>query len=168
MDKYRITSDVSGNHEFVIADATPTICPSGDAIKANSICIIKKDVEEHDGTATELPLSQYQKLRHNAINRRTRELIKEGFTYSSIVFSASTEAQRNWHELKDNEAEFTFPKKISRKNNGTYSLAQANVGAFWAAMKDHIHGHLDSGRTLNKSIKDAADEAAVDAIVDTR
>lgn len=170
MDKYKIYCETDNKYERVIAEAEPTECPINDqhTLRSNSAVIIEVDVQEDELTAKELTLPQYKRLRHNAINRRTRELINDGFTYDSKTFSCSDIAQMNWNVLKDNKAEFAFPKDISTKPNGRYSMTQPNVDGFWTAMNDHIQGHLDSGRTLNKSIKDAADEAAVDAIEDTR
>jgi len=103
-----------------------------------------------------------------AIDSNTRSLIAAGFTYDSQTFSLSTNAQANWNNLHNQESEFTWPLDVSTIDHDEYSLIQANLHAFWTAAKDALNGHLDSGRALKKSIFDAADEAAVDAVVDTR
>ena len=83
-------------------------------------------------------------------------------------FDINKYANRDWNTLKDNESDFTWPVSLSTLNNNEYILAQANLSAFWTAARDAAKGHLDSGRTLKKSVFDAANEAAVDAVVDTR
>ena len=114
------------------------------------------------------PLAAYKQNRYNEIDLKTGALIIAGFTYDSKTFSLSINAQTNWNTLKDQESEFTWPVDVTTIDNDTYSLVQANLGAFWTAGKDAVKGHLDSGRTLKKSVFDAADKVAIDAVVDTR
>lgn len=115
-----------------------------------------------------VPLDQYKKKRYNEIDKKTGGMIAAGFTYDSKQFSLSLNAQSNWNALKDDTSEFTWPAEISTIDEDTYDLDEANVGAFWNAGKDVLKGHLDSGRALKKSIKDATDKAGVDAVVDNR
>ena len=117
---------------------------------------------------TGLSLAELKQVRYGEIDRKTGGLIQSGFTFDSKVFSASPPAQFNWNSIKGNKPEFTFPLEISTLDNDTYNLTDVNVSTFWASGRDHVKGHLDSGRALKKSIKDAVDIAAVNAIVDAR
>ncbi len=170
MDKYRLWCVTDSTYERVIASAVPTVCPTNGAhtIKTTSIAIIEHDVLVNDGSFKELPLADYKQLRYNEIDGKTVSLIAAGFSFDSQAFSLSSSAQMNWSTLKDQEAEFTWPVEVSTKDNNAYSLTQANLTAFWTAGRDATKGHLDTGRALKKSVFDAADEAAVNAVVDNR
>jgi hypothetical protein len=169
MNKYRVYCETDGWVE-VIASTEPTMCPidNGHTLRTGTTAIIETNILVNDGTPKELTLSDYKTLRYNEIDAKTGALIGAGFTYDSKQFSLSSAAQRNWSEIHSNQTEFTFPLAISTLDNDEYSLASANVNAFWTAGKDALKGHLDSGRALKKSVFDAVDEAAVDAVVDNR
>lgn len=114
-------------------------------------------------------LAEYKQNRYNQIDAKTRDLIAGGFTYDSQQFSLSTPAQANWTTIKGNKLDFSFPLKISTLDNNEYTLNDnGDVESFWTAGKDEIKAHLDSGRTLKKSVFDAVDKAAVDLIIDNR
>jgi hypothetical protein len=170
MQKYRLWCNTDEKEEFVVSSSVPTECPTnaGHSIDTSSIAIIETNPMVNDGTAKNLTLADYKQLRYNEIDIKTQALISTGFTYDSMTFSLSITSQMNWSSIKENTPDFTFPLAISTKNNYEYSLAEANVTAFWTAGRDAVKGHLDSGRDLKKSVYDAADEAAVDAVVDTR
>jgi len=170
IDKYQLKCTTDSTNEYVISDAPPTACPTNGAhtIDSVSISIIAKDVEINDGTAKSLSLANYKELRYKEIDNKTGNLISAGFSYDSKTFSLSGNAQTNWNVLKDDESEFTWPVDVTMLNNDTYSLTSANLSAFWTAAKDAVKGHLDSGRSLKKSVFDAADEATIDAVTDTR
>jgi len=102
------------------------------------------------------------------IDVRTKSLIADGFTYDSKGFSLSIEAQANWLGIKSLESLLTFPMEITADNDAAYSLTSVNVDAFVSAAVAAKQGHLDSGRTLKVSIDAAADQTALDAIVDSR
>jgi len=103
-----------------------------------------------------------------AIDANTMVLIAGGFTYDSTTFSLSEYAQINWTVLKTLESLFTWPVDISTKADGEYSLTQANLDAFLDAGRLAVQGPMDSGRALKLSVNAAADQAALDAVVDTR
>lgn len=115
-----------------------------------------------------MTLEEYKDSMYSAIDLKTNVLIGQGFVYDSTTFSLSIYAQTNWHTIKNQTSEFTFPLDISTIDNNEYSLAEANVAAFWDAGKTILKGHLDSGRDLKKSVFDAVDKSAVDAIIDNR
>ncbi len=170
INKYRIKCETDDKHEYVLGTALPTVCPTnaGHTVSTGSGTTVQMDVKCNDGSATNLTLANYKALRYCEIDLKTTELIGAGFTYDSKTFSLSDHAQSNCNRLLDQEARYTFPVDVTTNDNDTYSLAEANNVAFWTAMRDQLKTHLDSGRALKKSVFDAADEAAVDAVVDSR
>jgi len=114
------------------------------------------------------PLANLKARRYGEIDLRTGQLIGAGFTYDSAQFSLSANAQLNWSEIHSNVSAFSDPVEVATIDNNVYDLTHANVDAFWTAALNATKGHLDSGRALKKSVFDAADKAAVDAVVDNR
>jgi hypothetical protein len=113
-------------------------------------------------------LASLKEYRYNQIDAKTSELIQQGFTYDSKQFSLSLPAQTNWHAIKNQKSEFTFPVTVSTLDNSGYDLSQANVDVFWQQGKDTLKGYIDTGRVLKKQIFDAPDIASVNAIIDNR
>lgn len=113
-------------------------------------------------------LSDYKANKNAQIDRRTRELIVEGFMFDNQTFSASIEAQKNWLAIEAAESKFTFPIKITTIDDQEYSLAQVDKDDFIQTGIDHVKGHIDSGRALKLDVNAAADKAAVDAVEDNR
>ncbi len=175
MDKYRLYCETDSKYEYVIASTEPTQCPinSGHAVRSGSVSLSEPDILVNDGTPKELTLADYKKLRLNEIDNRTQELILQGFSFGSPVetFSLSEPAQTNWIGLKQaaDAGMITFPTSVSTKDDGEYSIADAaELANFYGAGLAAKKSHLDSGRSLKISINSAADEAAVDAVVDSR
>jgi hypothetical protein len=171
MNKYRYMNGTTSAYEVVLSDVTPTQCLNGsDTFNAGSVVIVSEGIEVNDGTPVhqDATIGAYKDLRYNEIDGKTGALISAGFTYDSKVFSLSIYAQTNWAEIHSNTAEFPDPIGVTCLNSDAYDLAHANVNAFWTAGKDVLKGHLDSGRSLKKSIFDASDRSSVDAIVDNR
>lgn len=143
---------------------------NGDVLKIKGDSIANETILDSTVLAhVAVPLAAYKDIRHEEIDARTEELITDtGFVFDSKTFSLSGNAQRNFDRQLDEEPKYSFPIDISTKDNDTYSLAVNDNANFWIAMKDGVNTHLDSGRVLKKSIFDAVDKAAVDAIEDTR
>ena len=178
---YTISTDVTGAavnsellHSELVAAGDITnftgININGDSLEVwGDSFITEANVDTTVLAHVEVPLSSYKTNKYNAIDAKTGYLVvSAGFTYDGVVFSTSLNAQKNWSDLKYSKSTFTFPKNISTKAHGTYALAEANVDAFWLAGKDVIDPLLDAGRALIQAITDAANEAAVDAVVDNR
>jgi hypothetical protein len=113
-------------------------------------------------------LSKLKEHRYNQIDGKTSLLIQQGFTYDNMSFSLSLPAQTNWHAIKNQPSEFTFPVTISTADNNTYDLAQSSVSAFWQEGKQTLKGHIDSGRALKKQIFDATTIEQVNSVIDNR
>lgn len=172
MKKYAIFCDTDDKFEYIIADTAPTTCPINGAhtVDIDKVYCVNDNVLVNDGSTVDaaISLADYKQLRYNEIDGKTVALIAAGFVFDSATFSLSSPAQSNWHALKNQTAEFTFPKDITTINNDTYSLAEADVIPLWQAGKGVLDGHITSGRSLKKSVFDAVDKAAVDAVVDAR
>lgn len=120
-------------------------------------------------------LDEIKTAKYAEIDKRTRELIQQGFEFpaaSGNFFSLSRAAQSNLHKLqllKDDPAT-VYPRIWTRKNDsGIHSIPGATgANAFYTKAVGTIDGHRDSGRTLKDSVRAAVDAAAVAAIIDTR
>lgn len=171
INKYRVFCATDNKFEHVICDGTPTKCPVDDThnISSELTSILEDNISVNDGTPTELSLDNYKKLRLNEIDAKTQELIvTNGFAFDSKNFSMSPEAQANWIGLKTMESLLTFPVEITTSDDEAYSLTQANLNAFCGTALAAKQVHLDSGRALKVQVKNATDEAGVDAVVDNR
>jgi len=122
----------------------------------------EKDTQD----AADLPANKH--ARHVEIDERTVELINGGFAHDSKVFSLSEPAQINWLGLVVKEADLTWPVEITTKDDEAYSLIQTDLPTFTNTAMGTKQAHMDSGRALKVSTNAAVDQAALDAIVDTR
>jgi len=113
-------------------------------------------------------LEQAKIVKKKAIDDRTDQLIEEGFVYDNETFSFSKGAQLNWIGLEVKKSSLTWPVNVSTKENGEYSLAQADLGAFTDVGMATKQAHLDSGRALKQSVNSATTVAAVEAVEDNR
>jgi len=142
-----------------------------DALSAGDETILNDLVTNHVLPPSISSLDQCKMSACAAIDARTSELIDEGFTYDSVQFSLSELAQINWIGLKISEqnAILTYPFDVSTKDDGEYSLPDAQaIQDFFATGVGVKIGHIQSGRALKVSVKNAVDEAAVDAVIDNR
>ena len=115
------------------------------------------------------PLSDRKAERKLEVDIQTGALIAQGFDHVSKTFSLSANAQLNWTNVYLNRANWSYPLEVSTLANGSHDLAdQAAVESFYADGVDEVKVILDGGRTLKTDIDAAADQAALDAIVDTR
>jgi hypothetical protein len=174
MNKYKVYCEIDGWIE-VISNAEPTVCPidGGHTLRAGSAVIIETDIKENpNGIATELPLADYKNLKHNAIDRRTGELIEGGYVYSTKTFSFSPNAQINIVALfatKDNPA-LIYPIKYNTIDDlDTYDIANAaDLEGMYLTALGTKKAHLDSGTVFKDAVRAAVDEAGVDAVIDNR
>jgi hypothetical protein len=175
MNKYKLYCNFHGWVE-VISSSTPTKCPivGTDTIKTDSIVIEEEDIVicSNDPTPKELTLEEYKQIRYNEIDCRSGELISEGFTYQSKVFSLSTTAQINILALDEtrNDPALTYPIKYNTIDD-VYSydvVDSTDLHSMYLTALATKKGVLDSGTTLKTSIRNATTQAEVDAIIDNR
>lgn len=120
-----------------------------------------------------LDLTEYKSIRNTVIDDKTYAVILLGFTYDGEVFSLSDHAQHNWSQIKNDLSDGTlvsgdFPYKVTTIDDKEYLLTEANVSGFYDAGAAVIKVQVDLGRDLKILVTDAADETAVDAIIDDR
>ena len=117
-------------------------------------------------------LNDNKGYKKEAIDNKTRALILSGFVYDGNTFSLSPAAQTKWIDIKNNSADLGLypndPIKITAQNIDEYPLVKSDVAAFFTVAHDKIKGHYDSGRDLKKQVTAAADQTALDSIIDNR
>jgi DNA polymerase I-like protein with 3'-5' exonuclease and polymerase domains len=117
-------------------------------------------------------LQELKKWRYKQIDARTGELIKLGFVYSGKTFSLSQNAQINILGLdnaKDDPA-LTYPISYNTIDDlDSYDVVDSNdIHSMYLTALATKKSATDSGTSLKKQVRDAADVAAVNAIVDNR
>ena len=114
-------------------------------------------------------LGCYKIIKQGQIDIKSQQLVAQGFNYNNHIFSLSSSAQINWMVLLINRAAWQYPKKISKKDNTEYSVADVlEVGSFFATGVTRVNTILDLGRQLKLDITNAATIEEVDAIIDNR
>ena len=113
-------------------------------------------------------------IAHDEIDERTSELISQGFTHATSVFSLSDSAQRNWLGLQIGVSSgiigpTEFPVGISTIDNESYELQDADEAVeFFTKALGTVKYWLESGRDLKVQVNNATTKAAIEAIVDNR
>ena len=119
--------------------------------------------------AVDLPVNKAAKKR--AVLIKTQQLLAGGFAYDNAVFP-SDQASREFFMTKYKLAQAgaqAFPVYLPTANDGVYTVAdQAAFDALHDAAVLWGVGIKDTETTLLKDIADAADQAALDAVVDNR
>lgn len=173
MNKYKLYCTFHGWVEVISSDL-PTKCPiiQTDTIKVDSIVVIEEDIFINDGTPTELILSEYKELRYHEIDQRTGELISQGFTYQSKVFSLSANAQTNILALDNSRDDpaLIYPINYNTIDDlDSYDVVDSNdLHSMYLTALQTKKGHVDSGTVLKDTIRNAVDQQAVDLIIDAR
>lgn len=175
MNKYKLYCTFHGWVE-VISSNTPTKCPivANDTIKTDSIVIEEEDIVicSSDPTPKELTLEEYKQIRYNEIDCRSSELISQGFTYQSKVFSLSVSAQTNILALDNtrDDPALTYPIKYNTIDDvDSYDVIDStDLHNMYLTALATKKGVLDSGTTLKTSVRTATTQAEVDAVIDNR
>lgn len=113
---------------------------------------------------------EYRSYRYDEIDYRTGELISEGFTYSGNVFSFSDNAQNNLlgTVIKKDVLEYPFPWN-SKDDSMTLQIADAaEMDLFFMTALLSKKAYQDSGSFLKGQIRDAADRASIETVIDNR
>jgi len=117
-----------------------------------------------------LTLDEYKSQRYSEIDAKTSELILQGYTYATILFSFSENAQRNLLGEFAAKDSLSYPFNWNSKDDlSTYVIQDATdmTNLFLTALGSK-KSHQDSGTTLKVLIREAVNEAAVKAIIDNR
>ena len=114
-------------------------------------------------------LSLYKAKKNASIDLRTGELIEQGFTYNSILFTSSETAQKNWLAMDQLKDGLSYPFPITTNDDNEYLLQDATeVRTFVLVLMGTIETHYASGRNLKVQVNNAISVAEVDAVVDNR
>jgi len=115
-------------------------------------------------------LADQKRGKNGSVDQKTDVLIANGFTVAGKVFSASDAAQLKWLGIFTSRAVLTYPLLAPTKDDAEFiTLAdEAAVVVFYTAIVNHVQDKLKSGILLKQQIAAAADQAALDAIVDNR
>jgi hypothetical protein len=172
MDKYRVYCETHGWQE-IVASVEPTICPvDGVAeLRAGSEVVIERDIKENiDNVSTELSLDNYKLLKYNAIDRRTGELISQGFAYANKQFSLSQNAQINISALNQTRNELTYPINYNTIDDlDIYDVVDAtDMNNMYMTALVVKKGHLDSGTALKNQVRAATTSIEIDSVIDNR
>lgn len=175
MNKYKLYNETKGIWEYVISDVVPTVLPINplDTVLPGSVVVVEPNILYNDGTAKQLTLPNYKLLRFNEIDRKTGELIFEGFEYpvaSGNMFSFSTNAQSNLLGTYSAKELLTYPFEWSVKDDSlVYQIADVTeMSNFFLTALNTKKGRQDSGTTLKQAVESATNEAEVDAVIDNR
>ena len=127
-----------------------------------------KNVKKYDTNT----LAGLKEFRYDEIDARTGEIISEGFTYQTKIFSLSQNAQINILGLdnaKDDPA-MVYPIEYNTIDDlDSYSVVDAtDVHNMYLTALATKKATTDSGTAIKQQIRDAADIPAVNAIVDNR
>lgn len=113
-------------------------------------------------------LGLYKEYKIAEINKRTDELIGQGFTFDSNNFGLDVDRRLDWLGLETLKASLTWPKTIINSSGAGYSLAEADVTNFVLTGAGTYESHIASGGALKAQVIAATTEAEVDAVVDNR
>ena len=139
---------------------------TGGSFSSEPIC--DSIIRNHDAFG----LESQKKSKIEAIDKRTVELISEGFNFGGKNFSLSIPAQSNLTNVMTNRDIFNsmglFPISMSTTDNDLYDLSYENVIPFWGAGMAVVKTAYNGGGLLKKQIKDVVNKGELDAIIDNR
>lgn len=171
MNKYKLYCETDGWVE-VVSSTEPTVCPIDNAhtVRAGSVILVESNVDTLDSAYENLTLEEYKGIRFKQIDAKTQELISQGFTYATMQFSLSSNAQINLLGLELDKAILTYPIEWNNiDDTDKYMIVDVTDATnFHIASLTTKKTHLDSGSALKQSIRDCTTKAEVDAVVDNR
>jgi hypothetical protein len=113
-------------------------------------------------------LEEKKKIRIVEIDKRTQDIIAEGFEFDSHQFSLSLNAQINWSGLLTLQSMLTWPMAVTTFDDNEYVLELSNLPSFIATGKAVILNAINTGRAIKVQVNAATTLEELNAIVDTR
>jgi hypothetical protein len=173
MDKFRLTSlENREKMQYVIASNIPTACPDGGTLFEQSICKVEKDVQFNDGSPKEVTLEDAKHLKYNEINRKTEDIIGEGYVFAGKTFSLSANGQTNILalEVTKDSPNLSYPVSFNTIDDSEtfYIPDSETLHEMYLTALATKKSALDSGTDLKNLIKDATTIDEVDAVQDNR
>ena len=149
-------------------DPQDVVATFTDELDAGQITSFTNVCNAHD----ENNLERQKRDKLFAIDQKTIYLISQGYTHNSKQFSLSILAQTSLNGLYSrakNDLLLSYPVEISTATDEQVDLADAAaVEAQYNAAFDRVRDLKEGGTNLKQAVKDAADQAALDAVVDDR
>ncbi len=150
-----ILHPVPPNHNLhsgkgVIVDAVPSF-EDDEKLKFinNDLVVVKKDSTDLDNEKVEKLISDFHE-----IDQETSDTIKSGFTFNSLVFSLSLNAQLNWQSLfLLNQAGLYTDTEIATIDSGIFNLTSNDVNSFFVAYTNELKASLKTGRDKKELLK---------------
>jgi hypothetical protein len=127
---------------------------------------------EEKATIDAAALPVYKAMKYATIDNRTDELFAMGFVSSSKTFSLSLDAQITiaaWWSRRDDER-ISYPIKVSTIDDSEeVELGDADaLDGHYVAMSDQVRAIRDEDKILKATVRAAATQAAIDAVIDSR
>lgn len=96
-------------------------------------------------------IEEVLEVKKDEIDKRTQELIFEGFTFNNLRWSLSINAQINWSNLPQ-MPEFIFPLNIQDMDGINYVLSYEERMNFYYTAMAAKNTHLQSGNALKTQV----------------
>lgn len=146
-----------------------TVYDDGTGPKLIQWDVAKLGAQPTDEALAAASLTAVKQSKRTAIDARSQAIIGEGFTFDGQRFGLSPEDQQHLTGLFAFQAGLTFPIDLTTLDDTAYVVADAAaLQNLCGAALGTVKAAIDSGRTLKIAVNDAADAAAVDAVVDNR
>ena len=105
--------------------------------------------EKPDGFAASI--EEALEVKKDQIDKRTQELIFEGFSFAGLHWSLSINAQINWNNLPQ-LPEIVFPLAIQDVDGNNYNLEYSDRMNFYYTAVNIKNSHLQSGNILKTQV----------------
>lgn len=162
-----IATDLLGTITHIDEDKLTVIMAS--MLSTIDEALLNELVAAHTG---EPSLGEVKAAKFVTIDRRTSELIEQGFSYSNKVFSLSLNAQSTMlgtHQVKDSPL-MVYPIKWNTLNDLDAILIAdaAELDVFCLTALATYRAHIDSGTILKDLVRSALTVEDIEAITDNR
>jgi hypothetical protein len=107
--------------------------------------------------------------RKQEISEKTGYLISVGYiTHNSHNYGTASHSQFNFEYLRNHPANFTWPYNVTTYERYKHAITQAECSDICDLIEASVTSEISAGLDLMDQVHNAADLAALDAIVDTR
>ena len=106
-------------------------------------------------------------FKKDQIDKRTQELIFEGFAFAGLNWSLSINAQINWNNIPQ-LPEIVFPLAIQDMDGNNYNLEYSDRMNFYYTAVNIKNSHLQSGNILKTQVSQLTTIQEILTFVDPR
>lgn len=141
-----------------------------DDLAVDAIQLVEDTIAAHKVAHPSRALAARKTARCAEIDQRTKELFAEGYEHAGKTFSLSLESQSNLNGAAMNAAALPYPFTINTiDDTDEYAIADADdMLALYGAAFTRKSTLIAGDAALKSAVRAAADEAAVNAVVDDR